>query len=331
MPGWGLLLWLVLSVAFTALDLAGVAEGLALTVPLIVAAVAAHAVGRASWGRNHLTGVALAVAAVCAAGAAATWALALEPFGLDPFETVVASLAAAALAAVLAPARLRAAWLRPLGLDPACPVHAVAAATMVLTALSAAVLFVQLQEEPSASVPFHPTEPLVAVVSDVALALAGVGFLVTRDVAVTLARLDLRPLRPPQVGYAALTALALNVAVAVMEWAESLVLPGVHALEDRFEFELVGIPPVAGAALVSLSAGVGEEVLFRGALQPRVGIAVSAALFAVLHVQYQIPGILMIFAVGAALGLVKRRTSTTFTIVVHVVYDLVAFLAHAWT
>jgi hypothetical protein len=75
---------------------------------------------------------------------------------------------------------------------------------------------------------------------------------------------------------------------------------------------------------------VGEEILFRGALQPRLGIGLSAALFAVLHVQYQIPGILMIFAVGVGLGLVKRRTSTTFTIVVHVVYDLAAFLADIW-
>lgn len=331
MPGWGLLLWLLLSIAFLALDLGGVAEGLAFTVPLIVAAVAARAVGSTGWGSNHLPAVALTVAAVGSAGAAATWAFGLEPFGLAPREAVAASLTVSALAALLAPTRLRAAWLPPLGLDPARPVHAVVAATIVLTTLSAAIVFVQLQEEPSVLVPFHPTDSLVAVVSDVALALAGVGFLVTRDVAATLGRLDLRPLRPPQLGYAAVTALALNVAVAAMEWAESLLLPGVHALEDRFAFEFVGMSPVAGVALVSVSAGVGEEVLFRGALQPRVGIALSAALFAALHVQYQIPGMLMIFAVGAALGLVKQRTSTTFTIVVHVVYDLVAFLARAWT
>ncbi|MGH7312156.1 MAG: lysostaphin resistance A-like protein, partial [Candidatus Rokuibacteriota bacterium] len=248
-----------------------------------------------------------------------------------PAETAAASLVVAAFAVLLAPARLRAVLHRPLGLDPASPVHTVTAAAMLLTVLSAIVLFVELQEEPSASVPFHPTDSLVAVASDLALALAGVGFLLTRDVRAALARLDLRPLRLPQVGFAAVTALALNVSVAAMEWTESLVLPGVHALEDRFDYEFVGIPPVVGAALVSLAAGVGEEVLFRGALQPRLGIGLSAALFAILHVQYQIPGILMIFAVGVALGLVKQRTSTTFTIVVHVVYDLVAFLAHIWT
>jgi hypothetical protein len=43
-------------------------------------------------------------------------------------------------------------------------------------------------------------------------------------------------------------------------------------------------------------------------------------------VQYQVPGIVMIFAVGLALGLLKQWTSTTFTVIVHVVYDLGAFL-----
>jgi len=331
MLGWGLLVWLLLSVAFVVLDLSGAAEGLALPVPLIVALVAARALERTGWARNNPGRVAVSVAAACAALATFAWVLWLELFGLSPAETAAASLVVAVLALLLAPARLRAVLLRPLGLDPASAVHAVAGAAMLLTVLSSIVLFVDLQGEPSASIPFHPTDSLISVATDLALALAGVGFLLTRDLRAALARLDVRPLRLPQVGWAVATALAFNVVVTVMEWTESLVLPGVHALEDRFDYEFIGIPPVVGAALVSLAAGVGEEVLFRGTLQPRLGIGLSAALFAILHVQYQIPGILMIFAVGVALGLVKRRTSTTFTIVVHVVYDLAAFLADIWT
>jgi membrane protease YdiL (CAAX protease family) len=327
MPAGGVVVWLLLAVAFVALDLSGIAEGLALPVPLVVAAVVARVLEHTRWARDHVTGLALSVAAVCAALAAITWAFELEPLGLGPAEIALAALLVAVFASLLAPTRLRAALLRPLGLDPASPVHAVAVVAMLLTVLSSIALFAQLQEEPSASVPFHATDSLVAVASDLALALAGIGFLLTRDARAALGRLDVRPLRPRQVGWALATGLLLNVAVAAMEWVESLVLPGVHALEDRFDYEFIGIPPVVGAALVSLAAGVGEEVLFRGALQPRLGIGLSAALFAILHVQYQIPGILMIFVVGVALGLVKRRTSTTFTIVVHVVYDLVAFLA----
>ncbi len=331
MPARGLLVWLLLSVVFVALDLTGRAEGLALPVPLIVAVVAARALQGREWARTHATWVAAVVAAICAALAVVVWVLALEPFGLAPVEAAGLCLTVAGLTVLLTPSRLRTVLLRPLGLDPASAVHAVAVVAMVLTVLSSMVLFVELQEEPSASVPFHPSDSLVAVGADVALALAGVGFLLTRDGGAARARLDLRRLRLPQVGWAVATALVFNVAVAVMEWTESLVLPDLHALEDRFDYEFIGIPPVAGAALVSLAAGVGEEILFRGALQPRLGIGLSAALFAILHVQYQVPGILMIFAVGVGLGLVKRRTSTTFTIVVHVVYDLAAFLADIWT
>jgi membrane protease YdiL (CAAX protease family) len=326
----GVVVWLLLSVVFVALDVSGWGDGLALPVPLIVALVTARALERTRWAGDHPWRVALAVVAGCAVVAVLAWAFWLELFGLGPEETAVAALVVAAVTLLLLPARLRAVLLRPLGLEPGSAVHVVTVAAMVLTVLSSIVLFVELQDEPSASIPFHPTDSLISVATDLALALAGVGFLLTRDLKAVLARLDLRPIRLPQVGWAAVTALAFNIVVGVMEWTERLVLPSLHALEDRFDYDFVGLPPLVGAALVSLAAGVGEEILFRGALQPRIGIGLSAALFAILHVQYQIPGILMIFVVGVALGLVKQRTSTTFTIVVHVVYDLIAFLADLW-
>jgi membrane protease YdiL (CAAX protease family) len=75
-----------------------------------------------------------------------------------------------------------------------------------------------------------------------------------------------------------------------------------------------------------MSAGEGEEVLFRGALQPRLGIVLTAVLFGALHVQYQVPGMVVIVVIGLGLGIVKERTSTTFTALVHVLYDIGAFL-----
>jgi uncharacterized protein len=326
----GVVVWLLLSVVFVALDVSGWGDGLALLVPLIVALVTARALERARWAADHPGRVALAVVAGCVVVAVLAWGFWLELFGLGPEETAVAVLVVAAVTLLLLPARLRALLLRPLGLEPGSAVHVVTAAAMALTVLSSIVLFVELQDEPSASIPFHPTDSLISVATDLALALAGVGFLLTRDLKAVLARLDLRPVRLPQVGWAVVTALAFNIVVGVMEWTERLVLPSLHALEDRFDYDFIGIPPLLGAALVSLAAGVGEEILFRGALQPRIGIGLSAALFAILHVQYQIPGILMIFVVGVALGFIKQRTSTTFTIMVHVVYDLIAFLADLW-
>jgi len=38
--------------------------------------------------------------------------------------------------------------------------------------------------------------------------------------------------------------------------------------------------------LLGLSAGIGEEITLRGALQPKLGLALTSLLFAALHVQY---------------------------------------------
>jgi len=318
----GLAAWLAVSAAFVAVEAARLADGLAMPVPLIVALVVARAVGATTWAQRRpaLAALVIAVSSVAAAGVVAV-------VGADvPAPDVAAAAIAAALALLVAGGRLRRAALARLGLDPASPVHAVAVAAAVMVAALSVALVVALSDEPAATVPFNPGDSLAAVASDVALALAGVGFLLTRDLRAAVARLDLRPLTGRQVAWAALAAVAFLGVVGAADWAESRLLPDLHALESRFDYEFVGVPPLVGAVLVSLAAGVGEEILFRGALQPRLGIVATAALFGLLHVQYQVPGMLVIFGVGLALGALKARTSTTFTALVHVLYDLGTFL-----
>jgi CAAX protease family protein len=322
----GLVVWLCVSTVFLALDAVGMADGLALPVPLIMALVVARALEQSERARRHPRWLALGTATGFVILAFVTWRLRLQWFDLTPLEFTITALVAGALIAVLAFERPRVLLLTPLGLDPARLVHAVVAVTLALGALTAMLLFVALKDEPATTIPFYATDSVISVVSDVALALAGVGFLMTRDLRTALDRLDLRPIRLRQAGWAVAAALIFHVVVGAMEWTESIVLPGLHALEERFDYEFIGISPLVGAALVSVTAGIGEEILFRGALQPRVGIVISASLFAMLHVQYQVPGLAMILVVGLALGLLKQWTSTTFTVVVHVVYDLGAFL-----
>ncbi|MGH7388635.1 MAG: lysostaphin resistance A-like protein [Candidatus Rokuibacteriota bacterium] len=321
----GLLAWLLVCVAFVGLEAAGLAEGLALPVPLIAALVLARALGESAWARRHATLVVVVVALGAAELGLTAWWYRLAPPAFSPGETAAALLAAAAATALLAPRAVRAALMPPLGLDPGSPVHAVVLVAGVATLASSAMLFVALRDEAAASLPFYVSDSVVAVATDAALVLAGVGFLLTRDARTVRERLDLRPLGPRLAAWAVAAALAFHVVMGALEWTERVVLPELHALEDRFDYEFVGIPPLVGVVLVSVAAGVGEELLFRGALQPRVGVVASAALFAALHVQYQVPGVLMIFAVGLALGVLKQRTSTTFTMLVHVVYDLGAF------
>jgi hypothetical protein len=228
------------------------------------------------------------------------------------------------LAAV--PRAVRALVTRPLDLDPDSAVHVVSGLGFVVALLFTATAFVDLQGAPADALPLVVTDPIVALLGDGAVALAGVGFMLTRGVRDTLARLDLRPLRPRALLGAAVIAAAFHGGVGVLEHVEGVVFPGLAALEDRFDYEFVGLPPVLGGVLLSIGVGIGEEMLFRGAMQPRFGLLPTAALFAAFHVQYQIPGIVMIFLVGVGMGLIKRRTSTTFTAAVHVLYDVGAFL-----
>jgi uncharacterized protein len=239
---------------------------------------------------------------------------------------VTGVLAFAATLTVLLVPPLGRGFLHALGLDPASPVHRVVAVAFVLTALDAGALFVELAESGPVEIPFYPSDPLVALLSDVALACAGVGLALSRGVRDTLARLGIRPITLRQIALAVVVAALFHALVGGMEYLESVFLPDVHALEDRFGYDFVGLPPWVGALLTSAAAGVGEELLFRGALQPRLGVVLTALLFGALHVQYQVPGMIVIVLIGVGLGVVKERTSTTVCALVHVLYDLGAFL-----
>ena len=76
--------------------------------------------------------------------------------------------------------------------------------------------------------------------------------------------------------------------------------------------------------LLSLSAGIGEEITLRGALQPKLGIALTSLLFATLHVQYSWYGMLSILVFGLILGVIRKHGSTTAAILVHTVYNSLA-------
>jgi len=78
---------------------------------------------------------------------------------------------------------------------------------------------------------------------------------------------------------------------------------------------------------MALSAGIGEELLFRGALQPRFGILLTAAVFALGHVQYALsPAIIEVFVIGLVLGWLRQRSNTTTCIAVHAGYNFVDML-----
>jgi len=79
-------------------------------------------------------------------------------------------------------------------------------------------------------------------------------------------------------------------------------------------------------ALVALSAGVGEEVLFRGVLQPRIGWIAATILFALLHA-ISPTYVLVTLILGAVLAWVQIWSGNLWApIVAHAVYDYWMFL-----
>jgi len=321
------LVWLLFGVLCLAVEVAGLVDGLALPVPLMITLVMARAVeGRLEPIARVLRTATLAAAVVSALGAVVVIRRRVALLELSPFTLAAVLGTFAALAVVMAWRPARVVLLRRLGLDPDSAVHVVSGAGFVVALLFTVASFIDLQGEPPQPLPLGLSDGLVALVGDGALALAGVGFLLTRGLRATADRLDLRPLgRWALLGALGIAAL-FHALVWVLERAEVLLLPNLAALEDRFDYEFVGVPPVVGGLLLSLGVGIGEEMLFRGAMQPRFGVVLTAVLFAMFHVQYQLPGIGMIFLVGLGMGLLKRRTSTTFTAAVHVLYDVGAFL-----
>ncbi|HEX6904932.1 MAG TPA: CPBP family intramembrane glutamic endopeptidase [Thermoanaerobaculia bacterium] len=86
--------------------------------------------------------------------------------------------------------------------------------------------------------------------------------------------------------------------------------------------------PILVRVLISLSAGVVEETFFRGFLQPRMGIALSTAFFALAHLSYGQPfmlvGITLLSLIYALI--VRWRQSVWAAIAAHSLFDAIQLL-----
>ena len=92
-------------------------------------------------------------------------------------------------------------------------------------------------------------------------------------------------------------------------------------------------PSHRNIALLSMFAGVFEELLFRAALQPVIGLVPAALLFALMHAQsalfapsrtQAVAYLAIIVAIGLLLGCVFNTFGLWAAIALHSVYDYVA-------
>jgi uncharacterized protein len=155
------------------------------------------------------------------------------------------------------------------------------------------------------------------------LGVLGVGLAVRRNGPELLQRLGL--VRPQlrhllhAAGWVALLLLLQALAGAV--W--TVMNPErARLLEDINSVLLQDMDSIGHWFLLAAATGIGEEVLFRGALQPALGIGFTAVLFALAHIQYGFTAItFFVLIMGVIFGYIRRRYSTTIAIVVHAGYN----------
>ncbi len=158
----------------------------------------------------------------------------------------------------------------------------------------------------------------------VLFALVGVGLFIRRDAGNALDRLGLhRPTWKHLVLAVGAIVLLTGINYGINLIWEALDPDSYNLLNEVTEHLFGNLTTIAGGVVLGLSAGISEELLFRGAVQPRLGILLATVLFAVGHLQYGLTvAMLQIFAIGLILGLVRKWTNTTTSIIIHAGYNM---------
>ncbi|MBU1701233.1 MAG: CPBP family intramembrane metalloprotease [Candidatus Eisenbacteria bacterium] len=106
----------------------------------------------------------------------------------------------------------------------------------------------------------------------------------------------------------------------------SLDAAGFAVFEEHFGRFFEAFHSTWGLLTVGLAAGIGEEILYRGAIQPKLGLLPTSILFAVIHSYYGLsPAFAWIFLLGLGLGYLRKKTDTTTCILFHAVYNMFSF------
>lgn len=105
----------------------------------------------------------------------------------------------------------------------------------------------------------------------------------------------------------------------------------VERLSETMDNMTSGVQNPAGALVLGLCSGIGEELLFRGALVPRFGIVPVAVFWAMFHLQYELTWVLLgLVLMGIMFGWIRQRYGTVPVIITHALFNvLVVFIQMA--
>lgn len=181
---------------------------------------------------------------------------------------------------------------------------------------------------------FNPSAPLIdraslegQLVGYVLLALASVGFMIRRSWKESLERLGIGAISANHLAIVALGVVALYGLNAGGDWIQQTFFHDLWDSDHQVNQMIASGLGTGKIALLGLSAGIGEEITLRGALQPKLGLLMTSLLFASLHLQYSWFGMVVIFLLSLILGTIRMKTNTTVAMAVHAVYDVLALIS----
>lgn len=219
--------------------------------------------------------------------------------------------------------------------NPDSAVHTTAVILALLWLLFTFLIFIQIggQTGLAESLRDESTLNVTTVVLDDVLyllfAIVGVGLFIRRSPRDVVARLGLqRPsLEDMMWGVTAGVGLFILISIVSIIW-NATTAPEVFESQNAAARQIVqAFGTLSLGFILAVSSAVGEEILYRGAVQPVLGLWLTSALFAVSHIQYTLtPASLLIFIVGLAFGVLRQRRNTNTAIIAHFVYNFIPFL-----
>jgi membrane protease YdiL (CAAX protease family) len=246
--------------------------------------------------------------------------------GTMPLPAAGGLMVAGAVAGAAGSRLVRERVARAIPIDPNSPVHALAlaVAVVVLGWQMVSIAFTNVLTTDQALPPLTIWDVLSQELPFLVLAAVGVGLIQRRALRETATRLGL--VRPSgwQLSLALACAGAFYAFALLMGALSEAWTPQVaNQVGATTQHLFGGLNGPVGIATVALAPGLCEEILFRGAVQPRLGVIATALLFTSIHTQYGLSlDALAVFCIAIGLGLIRRYANTTTSSTCHVAYNL---------
>jgi membrane protease YdiL (CAAX protease family) len=239
---------------------------------------------------------------------------------------------------LLPPFRVLLARVTPLDPDSAVDMAGLCILLGTLGLFIANALVPMAEEPPSASVipSIGIAELLVQAAAFLALAYIATGYPYWRDLRGATERLGIVVPDGRTIAIAVIATVACFAVAGIAGVIAQQLNPALNEALDEVVNQMTSqlrsqnqLSAVIGAVTLGVSAGIGEEAIFRGALQPRYGLVIPSLLFTMLHgPQYGFNvALLGLFGVSIILGLERRYLNTSSAMITHALFDTLQVLA----